>query len=226
MSEFDRDNIRATVDLFARFVRQSSDFGNREIAARVEALECALAAWNADGAALKDCGEVLGAASNLLTGLYDLNPEGLPHPYRGSASEVLELVDMATEQGWDVTSGDAHISVERPEDNENYVNWGQPIQELVTAVSRSADAGNPAIRRRVDAVSQSLAAWQEIGFDPDGLGAVFERADALAEALAVLHPGQDGMPPAYSDPFHEYGDLCERAESEGVYSPNRSPTPR
>lgn len=118
MSEFDWDNIRATVDLFARSVRKSSDFGNREIAARVESVECALAAWNADGAALKDCGEVLASASNLLTGLYDLNPEGLPSTYRGAAYEVLDLIDVATEQGWDVTSGDTHISLEEPEDGE------------------------------------------------------------------------------------------------------------
>jgi len=107
--DFSEGNIRSTVENFATAVRRSVDAAHPAIAERISAVEVALSAWAAKGDALESCEGVLGAASNLQTGLYDLNPEGLPHPYRDPSTEVTALIEVAKEWKLDIDKYDEHI---------------------------------------------------------------------------------------------------------------------
>jgi len=109
MIDFSEGNIKATVDKFVAAVGRSVDAGHPAIAERISAVESALSAWAVKGHALESCEGVLGAASNLQTGLYDLNPEGLPHPYRDLSNEVTFLIEVAKDWKLDIDKYDEHI---------------------------------------------------------------------------------------------------------------------
>lgn len=103
---FDQAELRdAAAELLTGATKGHDAATNAQVAEAASAARTALESWQADGAGLPRCEPVLQALDNLLDALYAANPEGLPFGVRDEAGRMLELLDLAEENGFSVRPG-------------------------------------------------------------------------------------------------------------------------